>query len=222
MQDKLNNYIDHTLLRPEASAEDIKKLCLEAQKYQFKTVCINSSRIPQAREWLKGGQVQICTVVGFPLGAGHTISKVAEARWAIEAGAKEIDMVLNVGWIKDKNWTALEDEISQLSAVVGERTLKVILETCLLNTDEIVRACQCAVAGKADYVKTSTGLGSYGATIADVKLMKETVGDQALVKASGGIRDMATALAMIEAGASRLGTSSGVALMENILSHESY
>ena len=219
---KIESTIDHTLLKPVATSEQIKVLCEEAKKFQFATVCVNPCQVKLASEQLKDCDVKVCTVVGFPLGASHSAVKAFEAKQAIACGAGEIDMVINVGAIKDKNWTLVQSDIKAVKDACGETPLKVILETCFLDNDEIIKACELSVEANAQFVKTSTGFGTAGATVEHVKLMKKTVGTKALVKASGGIRDAQSAQTMIEAGASRLGTSAGVAIANNATSHESY
>ena len=216
------SYIDHTMLAPQATVSQIRKLCEEAVKYHFASVCVNSCHVALCAELLKGTGVNVCTVVGFPLGAMSTKAKAFEAECAVADGAVEIDMVINVGALKDENWTFVEDDIRAVKKACGGKLLKVILETCLLTDDEIVRACQLAEAAGADYVKTSTGFSKGGATAEAVSLMRKTVGDRLGVKASGGIRDRESALTMIEAGASRLGCSAGVKIMEGEVSDAAY
>ena len=216
------SYIDHTMLAPKATVSQIRKLCEEAVKYHFASVCVNSCHVALCAELLKGTGVNVCTVVGFPLGAMSTKAKAFEAECAVADGAVEIDMVINVGALKDENWTFVEDDIRAVKKACGGKLLKVILETCLLTDDEIVRACQLSEAAGADYVKTSTGFSKGGATAEAVSLMRKTVGDRLGVKASGGIRDRESALKMIEAGASRLGCSAGVKIMEGEVSDAAY
>lgn len=222
--DALNQYIDHTLLKADASTDKITTLCDEAIKYKFKAVCLNSYYVPFAYHILKETDVNICTVVGFPLGASPKEVKALEAEVAIKAGAKEIDMVINISAVKDQLWAITEQEIGLLAHTChqGGAILKVILETCLLTDKEIQKVCEIAVSQKADFVKTSTGFSTGGATVEHVRLMKQTVGDKCEVKASGGIRDLETAKKMIEAGATRLGTSSGVLLMQGKESSSDY
>ena len=210
---ELNKYIDHTLLKADATAKDIEKLCLEAKEYDFASVCINPSRVRQAAELLKESDVKVCTVIGFPLGATSTESKVFETKQAILDGASEIDMVINIGYIKDKNFDAVRDDIKAVNDVKGDAILKVIIETCLLNDEEKVMACNLAVDAGADFVKTSTGFSTGGAKINDVVLMKKTIGDKAKVKASGGIKTHGEAVSMIAAGADRIGASSGIMIV---------
>lgn len=205
--------IDHTLLAADATREQIATLCQEAQTHGFYSVCVNSGYVPYAAHLLAGQAVKVCAVVGFPLGAGLSESKAAEATLAIEAGAGEIDMVLNIGALKDGLFDAVSDDIAAVKQACQAVPLKVILETCLLDEAQKVRACEiCRDLGVA-FVKTSTGFSRSGATLDDVRLMRQVVGPSIGVKASGGVRDHATALAMIEAGATRLGTSSGIAIV---------
>lgn len=209
---KLNKHIDHTLLKPEATEEQILKLCDEALEYDFYSVCVNSCYVPLAVDKLSGSDVKVAAVAGFPLGAMSTASKVFEAREAVEAGASEIDMVINVGALKEGRYEYVLHEITALVDVCP--CLKVIIETCLLTDEEIVKACELAVEAGADFVKTSTGFSTGGATSEDVALMRETVGNKAKVKASGGIRTLADAEKFVELGADRLGCSAGVQIMK--------
>ena len=212
---ELNKYIEHTLLKQDATREDLEKLLKEACEYSFLGVCVNPCNVKLAKQFLKEtgyNEVKVVTVVGFPLGQTTTENKVLETVDAIKNGADEIDMVINAGRLKDKDYNYIVDEISKIEAFCQGRNLKVILETDLLTKDEIKKACELCIQGGADFVKTSTGFvkNGVGAKEEDVKLMYETVKDAGLkVKASGGIRDKETAIKMIEAGASRLGTSSG-------------
>jgi deoxyribose-phosphate aldolase len=210
---QLASFIDHTLLKADATAKDIERLCAEALENKFFSVCVNGSWIASAYHLLEGSDVKITGVVGFPLGAMSGDTKRFETEAAIDDGAHEIDVVLNVGKLKDGNDKFVLRELCDIVEAADERTVKVILETCLLTDEEKIRACQIAVESGAQFVKTSTGCGTGGAMIADVKLLRETVGPKFGVKASGGIRDAKTALAMIEAGATRLGTSAGVAIV---------
>jgi len=210
----LARYIDHTLLKADATAKDIEKLCAEACEHRFFSVCLNGSRIELARHLLEGTEVKVASVVGFPLGAMETDVKRFETEAAIDGGAHEIDMVLNIGRLKDGEDAFLLRELRDIVEAADERTVKVILETCLLTREQKIRACQLVVEAGAHFVKTSTGFSSGGATIEDVKLLRETVGPGFGVKASGGIRNAASAQAMIEAGATRLGTSNGVAIVQ--------
>ena len=211
----MNKYIDHTLLKPDASQKGVEKLCEEAKEHSFKSVCVNPSFVALAAEKLAGTDVDVCTVIGFPLGANTEAVKVFEAQEAIKDGATELDMVLNISKLKDGKYDEVRQEMEAIKKVAGKRVVKVILETCLLSDEEIVKACELAVEAGLDFVKTSTGFSTGGATVEDVKLMKQTVGDKAEVKASGGIRDRKTMLAMIDAGATRIGASAGIKLIEN-------
>lgn len=211
----LSSMIDHTLLKPDAMAKQIKKLCKEARENKFASVCINPYHVPLAVECLRGSEVKVCTVVGFPLGATTTRTKVAEAKEAVENGVSEVDMVINIGALKSGDIDAVRNDIeSVVIAVKGRALVKVIIETCLLTDEEKVKACQIAKMAGADFVKTSTGFSTGGATVEDVKLIKQVVGTEMGVKASGGVRSFATAINMIKAGANRLGTSSGVAIVK--------
>ncbi|ONH49784.1 deoxyribose-phosphate aldolase [Pseudomonas cedrina] len=213
----LAKYIDHTLLAADASREQIRTLCEEAREHGFYSVCVNSGQVPYAASCLSDKSVVICAVVGFPLGAGLSDTKAFEARQAIAAGAGEIDMVLNIGWLKDGLLDAVREDIAQVHKACGAVPLKVILETCLLDDEQKVQACEiCRDLGVA-FVKTSTGFSRGGATVEDVALMRQTVGAGVGVKASGGVRDYPTALKMIEAGATRLGSSSGIAIVGGAL-----
>jgi deoxyribose-phosphate aldolase len=212
---ELNAYIDHTLLKSTATEKEIINLCNEAITYNFNTVCINSSYIPIANQVLKETPVGICTVVGFPLGAMSSNTKVFEAKNAIHEGATEIDMVMNIGFLKSRNYVAVLKDINAVKIAIGDIPLKVILEISELSKNEIVKACEICMDAKADYVKTSTGFSGSGATLTAVKIMKKTVKGHTKIKASGGIRNYATALKYIEAGVERIGTSSGVDMMNN-------
>ncbi|WP_276886552.1 deoxyribose-phosphate aldolase [Anaerococcus lactolyticus] len=205
---KLNQYIDHTNLKADAKKDDIRALVDEAVANDFHSVCVNSANVAMIKAYNK--DVRIAAVVGFPLGAMARDAKVFEAKKAIEDGASEIDMVINVGRLKDKDYAYVEDEIREIKKAIGTNILKVIIETCLLTDEEKIKACELSVAAGADFVKTSTGFSTGGAKVADVKLMAETVGNKAKVKASGGIRTRDEALAMIEAGASRIGASKSI------------
>lgn len=212
----INKYIDHTLLKADATADQIAKLCKEAIENNFKAVCINSSYVPFAKKLLKDSQVKLCTVVGFPLGASPSEVKALEASMAIASGANEIDMVINIGALKNELYNSVENDIKLLAQTCHAKgaILKVIIETCLLTEDEKIKACELAKQAGADFVKTSTGFSTGGATLEDVKIMRGIVGEEIGVKASGGVRDIAMANKMIEAGATRLGTSSGVKLVQ--------
>jgi deoxyribose-phosphate aldolase len=218
----LNEYIDHTVLKPETTVAMVKKICDEAKQFNFATVCINPARIAEAKKLLAGSNVGITTVIGFPLGANTTEVKVFETSDAIKKGADEIDMVINIGAVKDGNWDLVQAEMQAIKQAAGTHCVKVILENCLLTEGEIVKACEVAVAAGLDFVKTSTGFSTGGATFADVALMKKTVGDRAKVKAAGGVRTYDDAMKMIEAGAERLGTSGGVAIVQGKQNNESY
>lgn len=211
--ENIHEYIDHTLLKADAKEGDILKLVEEAKKYSFYSVCVNSCYTKLVSEQLQGSGVKTTTVVGFPLGAMSKEAKVFETKQALEDGSDEIDMVLNIGALKDGRWDYVYEEIKAIKEVCGDRILKVIIETCLLTEEEKKKACELSVKAQADFVKTSTGFSNGGATLEDVKLMKSVVGDRAEVKASGGIRTREDALAMIKAGASRLGASSGIAIV---------
>jgi deoxyribose-phosphate aldolase len=211
---KLNKYIDHTLLKPTATPTDIKNLCIEAKEHHFPAVCVNGSNVELAVSMLKDSKVKVAAAIGFPLGAMSQNIKVAEARDCVAQGAEEIDMVINLGLLKAGHFKAVEDEIAAIKEAVGDGiALKVIIETCYLTRDEKIEACKAAINAKANFVKTSTGFGTGGATPEDIKLMKETVGSKLEVKASGGIKNRETAQQYIELGASRLGTSAGIALV---------
>lgn len=211
---KLNKYIDHTLLKADATTEQIKKICDEAKQYDFASVCVNSCHAEYVAQQLKGSGVATCCVVGFPLGAMLTEAKAYEAKLAVEKGANEIDMVINIGAAKEGNWELVEKDIKAVAdACHPNALLKVIIETCLLTENEKREAYRCAVRAGADYVKTSTGFSTAGANRHDVALMREMVGPNIGVKAAGGVRTREDAESMISAGATRLGTSSGVKLM---------
>ena len=211
---KLNKMIDHTLLKADARKDQIVTLCNEAKEYDFASVCVNSGWVSLCKELLEGSDVKVCTVVGFPLVAMSTAAKAFEAKQAVADGADEIDMVLNIGALKDGNDELVQKDIEAVVEAVSGKCIKVILETCLLNKDEIVRACKLCMNAKADFVKTSTGFSTSGATVEDVKLMKDTVKDQCKVKAAGGVRTFADMEAMIAAGADRIGTSKGIQLLD--------
>ncbi|MBI5631423.1 MAG: deoxyribose-phosphate aldolase [Elusimicrobia bacterium] len=205
--------VDHTMLKPNATQEEIAKLCAEAKEFCFASVCVNPSYVPLAAQLLRGSGVKVCTVVGFPLGSTTSTVKAVEARDAMANGADEIDMVINVGALKSGNDAAVFEDIRTVREAARGRVLKVILETALLSQDEKTRACLLAKKAGADFVKTSTGFGGGGASVEDVRLMRQTVGPLMGVKASGGIRDAKAAQAMLEAGATRLGTSASVAIV---------
>lgn len=214
---ELNKFIEHTLLRQDARKEEIEQLAYEAKKYNFKGVCVNSCNISIVKEILKDTDIKIVSVVGFPLGDCTTATKAFETQEAIKLGADEIDMVINTGRLKDGDFSFVEEDIKTVKSVCGEKVLKVIIETDLLSKEEIKTACELSIKAGADFVKTSTGFvkNGVGAKVEDVKLMSDIVIEKGLrVKASGGIRDKETALKMIEAGAVRLGTSSGVSIIK--------
>ena len=211
----LNKYIDHTLLKPESTTAQISNLCNEALKYDFASVCVNPTHIELCSKLLKGSDVKVCTVIGFPLGANTSETKAFEAKDAINKGAQEIDMVLNIGALKEGNYELVKKDIKAVYDACNGTLLKVIFETCLLSNEEIVKACQICMEVGVEYVKTSTGFNKSGATFENVKLMSDTVKGVCLVKAAGGVRCYDDAIKMInECGASRLGTSSGVAIVQ--------
>ncbi len=211
---EINRYIDHTLLAADATKDRIIKLCNEAKEYHFASVCVNSCWVKLCSELLSGSGVEVCTVVGFPLGAMVTKAKAYEAECAVADGADEVDMVINIGSLKDGDYNAVEDDIRAVKKACGDKLLKVIIECCLLTDDEKRKACELSEKAGADYVKTSTGFSKGGATPEDVALMRTAVGERLGVKAAGGIRDRATAEKMIASGASRLGCSAGIAIVK--------
>ena len=216
---ELAKYIDHTLLKADATEEQIEKLCQEAAEYNFKSVCINPAFVVKSKELLKDSDSLVCTVIGFPLGANATEVKVFEAQQAVKDGADEIDMVINISRAKDGDWAYVLEEIKAVVGAVGESiTTKVIIETSLLTDDEKRKASEVVKESGADFVKTSTGFSTGGATLADVKLMREAVGPDLGVKASGGVSNYDEAIAMIEAGATRIGASKGIAIVSGTLS----
>ena len=209
--------IDHTLLKADATEAQIAKLCQEAKEHGFASVCVNPGYVPEAAEALKGTDVRVCTVIGFPLGATSSEAKAAETADAIAKGAEEVDMVVNVGRIKSGNWDYVRSDIAAVvNAARGRALTKVIIETCLLTDDEKIRVCEIAKDAGADFVKTSTGFSTGGATAADIALMRKTVGPDMGVKASGGIHSTEEAIALIEAGASRIGASAGIAIISGL------
>lgn len=210
---KLSKYIDHTKLGPTVTSSDVEKLCLEAKEHDFMSVCVDPVFVPLASKLLKGSDVLVCTVVGFPSGMHQSEIKAHEAKLAILEGAQEIDMVINVGALKEKNYDLVYNDIKKVKEACGNTLLKVIIETCFLTDEEKVIACELSMKAKADYVKTSTGFGKGGATVEDIKLMRNTVKDALGVKASGGVRSYEDAMAMIQAGASRIGASSGIQIV---------
>lgn len=214
-KDELAKMIDHTILKPEAGEEEVKKICEEAAKYGFASVCINPCNVDLASKLLKGSSVKVCTVIGFPLGANTSTVKAFEAKEAVENGAHEVDMVINIGRLKDKDYDYVKKDIKAVVESVSKKALvKVIIETCLLTDDEKVIACKLAKEAGADFVKTSTGFSKSGAKAEDIKLMRETVGKEMGVKASGGVRTYADAVKMVEAGATRIGASASIAICE--------
>lgn len=218
----INKLIDHTLLKAFATENDIKNICDEAIKYDFKSVCVNPANVKFASDCLKGSDVLVCTVIGFPLGANTIEVKVFETKDAIKNGADEIDMVINVGKAKQHNYDYIEKEISEVVKASEGKTVKVIIETCYLTDEEKQEVCKRATNAKATFVKTSTGFGTGGATKEDVALMKASISADMFVKASGGVRNYDDLKTMVEAGASRIGASSGVAIMNNNESKENY
>ncbi len=215
--------IDHTLLKAEATKEQVEQLCAEAKEYRFASVCVNPTWVSYVSELLQGTGVDVCTVIGFPLGATTPETKAFETTNAIENGATEVDMVINIGALKDKNDTLVERDIQAVvNAAKGKALTKVIIETSLLTEEEKVRACKLAVSAGTDFVKTSTGFSTGGATIADIALMRKTVGPTIGVKASGGVRSAEDAKNMIDAGATRIGASSGIAIVKGLVSDSDY
>lgn len=215
--------IDHTILKAEATESEIIKLCKEAIHYDFASVCVNPSMVPVAAKELKGTHVKVCTVIGFPLGATTTEVKVFETKDVIEKGATEVDMVINVGKLKERNLEYVKNDIKAVvEAAKGKALTKVIIETCLLTEEEKIIACKLLKEAGSDFVKTSTGFSTGGATVEDIKLMRETVGPEMGVKASGGVRSKKDALAMIENGATRIGASASISICEGIESNSNY
>lgn len=215
--------IDHTALKADTTTDQIVKLCNEAKEYGFFSVCVNPTWVKRAAEQLQGSEVKVCTVIGFPLGASTLETKAFETKDAIEKGADEVDMVINIGALKDHNDELVEQDIrAVVEAARGKALVKVIIETSLLTKEEKVRACKLAVKAGADFVKTSTGFSTGGATVEDIKLMRETVGPDIGVKASGGVRDREGALQMVEAGATRIGASAGIAIVKGEQSNSNY
>lgn len=211
---ELNRMIDHTILKAEATEADVLRIIEEAKKYSFYSVCINPAWVALAHEKLQGYPVAVCTVIGFPLGANTTAVKVFETKDAIENGADEVDMVINIGALKGKQYAKVQEDIEAVVAAAKDKALvKVIIETALLEKDEIIKASELVKAAGADFVKTSTGFSTSGAKVEDVKLMRETIGPDMGLKAAGGVHNEAEALEMVEAGATRIGTSAGVAIM---------
>ncbi len=219
---QLSRYIDHTLLKPEAQLAQIERLCAEAKEYGFFSVCVNTSYVRTCAELLKDSSVKVCCVVGFPLGAMDSASKAFETQTAISNGAQEVDMVIHIGALKDRRLNDVREDIKAVVKAAQGHTVKVILETALLDQDDKILACRAALEAGAHFVKTSTGFSGGGATVEDVRLMKSVVGDQMEVKASGGIKDATQAKAMIDAGATRLGTSSGITIIQGGLAQGGY
>lgn len=219
---EVNTYIDHTLLKADATKDKILTLCKEAKEYSFASVCVNGYWVKTCAEYLQGTTVKVCTVVGFPLGAMSSAAKAFEAKQAIKDGASEIDMVLNIGEMKAGNYDAVRDDVKAVVEASGNHCVKVILENCLLTKDEIVKACELCMEAKATFVKTSTGFSTAGATVEDVALMKDTVKNVCKVKAAGGVRTYEDMERMIQAGADRIGTSAGVQLMNRQTSTKDY
>lgn len=223
MEQNFARMIDHTLLKAEATKEQIEKLCAEAKQFNFASVCVNPTWVKRSSELLQGSDVLVCTVIGFPLGANTPAVKAFEAKDAIANGAKEVDMVINIGALKDKNYEHVQADIAAVvEAAKGSALVKVIIEACLLTDEEKVKACELAVAAGADYVKTSTGFSTGGATAEDIVLMRKIVGPELGVKASGGVRSLEDMKKMVEAGATRIGASSGVAIMNGLIADSNY
>ncbi|OAS85021.1 2-deoxyribose-5-phosphate aldolase [Metabacillus litoralis] len=223
MMSNIAKMIDHTALKADTTKDTIEKLCKEASEYKFASVCVNPTWVETAAQLLKGSDVKVCTVIGFPLGANTPETKAFETKDAIEKGATEVDMVINIGALKDKNDELVERDIRAVaSAAKGKALSKVIIETSLLTEEEKVRACEIAVRAGADYVKTSTGFSSGGATVEDIELMRKTVGPEIGVKASGGVRDTEGAEELVKAGATRIGASSGVSIVKGESSNSDY
>ncbi|MFM9533127.1 MULTISPECIES: deoxyribose-phosphate aldolase [Lysinibacillus] len=223
MEKNFARMIDHTLLKAEATKEQIDKLCAEAKQFNFASVCVNPTWVKRSSELLEGTDVLVCTVIGFPLGANTPAVKAFEAKDAIANGAKEVDMVINIGALKDKDYELVQADIAAVVEAAKDSALvKVIIESCLLTDEEKVKACELAVAAGADYVKTSTGFSTGGATAEDIALMRKTVGPELGVKASGGVRSLEDMKKMVEAGATRIGASSGVAIMNGLIADSNY
>ncbi|MDP4169578.1 MAG: deoxyribose-phosphate aldolase [Bacillota bacterium] len=223
MQKNIAGMIDHTLLKADALKNQIEILCKEAKEYKFASVCVNPTWVEEAARHLAGSEVKVCTVIGFPLGATTTETKAFETRDAIEKGAEEVDMVINIGALKDKNDELVEQDIrAVVEAAKGKALTKVIIESCLLSDEEKVRACELSVKAGADFVKTSTGFSTGGATVEDIALMRKTVGPNIGVKASGGVRNLKDTQNMIDAGATRIGASSGVSIVNGLTADTDY
>lgn len=219
---KLNKFIDHTLLKPEATLGQIQQLCQEAIDWDFATVCVNPTWVETCARLLEKSNVKVCTVIGFPLGTTLSSVKAFETQEAINLGASEIDMVINIGALKDKDYSFVHDDIESVVEAAKDHLVKVIFETCLLTDEEIVKACQISEKAGAHFVKTSTGFSKSGATIEHIKLMRNSVSSTLGVKASGGVRDLEAAKAMIASGANRIGTSSGISIMQGTQSTSHY
>ena len=217
---KINQYIDHTILKADARKDEVKKIVEETLEYNFKSICVNSSYVAMIRDMDK--DIRITSVIGFPLGAMTTKAKVFETEDAIKDGADEIDMVINVGRLKDKDYAYVLEDIKEVKKACGDKILKVIIETCLLDDEEKIKVCELSKEAGADFVKTSTGFSTGGATAKDIKLMRETVGEELGVKASGGVRSLEDAELMIENGASRIGASASIAICEGTKSNSTY
>ncbi len=209
--------IDHTLVRPDATLNDLAQACADAKKYGFACVVVQSGNVARARDLLAGSLVKVCSVVGFPHGASTTTVKIVEAMEAMKNGAVELDIVVNIGMVKSGRFDAVEVDIKNVIAMTPQKVHKVIIETGSLTPDEITRVCQVAVTAKAEFIKTSTGYGPRGATVDDIRLIRQAIGSACRIKASGGIKDLASITALVDAGAERIGTSSGVAIMEEYL-----
>lgn len=222
MTTNIASLIDHTLLKPEATAEQVEQICAEARKYNFASVCVNPAFVELAAKELKGAESKVCTVIGFPLGASTSATKAFETKDAIEKGATEIDMVMNIGAMKAGQFDIVLNDMKAVREAAGKTLVKVILETCLLTDSEKEKACELAVEAKLDFVKTSTGFSTGGATAADVALMRRVVGADLGVKASGGVRSLEDLEAMVAAGANRIGASSGVKIMNGLTSDSEY
>ncbi|MBP2241678.1 deoxyribose-phosphate aldolase [Cytobacillus eiseniae] len=223
MTNNVAKMIDHTLLKADATKEQIEKICVEAKEYNFASVCVNPTWVKLSAEMLYGTEVKVCTVIGFPLGASTSETKAFETKNAIEHGATEVDMVINIGALKSGQYDVVESDIrAVVDAAKGKALTKVIIETCLLTEEEKVKACELSVQAGADYVKTSTGFSTGGATAADIALMRKTVGPDIGVKASGGVRSAEDADNMIKAGATRIGASSGAAIVNGLTSDSDY
>lgn len=210
----LNKMIDHTILKADAKREDVVRYCKEAREYDFMSVCVNSCHVKTVKKELEGSDVKVCCVVGFPLGAMATEAKAFETKYCVDNGADEIDMVINIGALKDKDYDLVRRDIEEVVKAANGKVVKVIIETCLLDEEEKKKACEIAKVAKADFVKTSTGFSTGGAKVEDIKLMKSVVGDELKVKASGGVRTKEDAINMIDAGASRIGASSGINIVK--------